>query len=258
MEKSEVAVPQRALSAGFSNEPVGTHTSRTIMVSELRALLANSEPSADVVDYRTVAVELNALGKPTVSSRLNTFRSLRELYGLSPSVPIFRALRQLWAVSAGDQPLLAALCAAARDPLFRATASDIIGLGLGETISPQDLATRVSQSFPDRYAPGVIQHTSRHLASSWAQAGLLAGKRTKIRVHPTAGPVSAAYALYLAHLCGASGERLFTSPWAQILDQPPSELRRLAAEASRHGWLIYREAGGVTEVRFDYLIGGGL
>jgi len=32
-------VPERALAAGFSNEPIGTHTGKTMMLAELRLLL---------------------------------------------------------------------------------------------------------------------------------------------------------------------------------------------------------------------------
>ena len=69
-----IDVPEAALSAGFVNEPVGTHTSRTLMLQELQALLASVGMDATYADYLTEAVESNAVRKATLSTRKKTFR----------------------------------------------------------------------------------------------------------------------------------------------------------------------------------------
>ena len=75
-------VPERALAAGFSNSPIGTHTGKTMMLHELRLLLAAVPGPAEFGDYQRAAVELNALGKSTAANRGNTLMYLKQLYGL--------------------------------------------------------------------------------------------------------------------------------------------------------------------------------
>ena len=55
----------RLRDAGFRWREKGTHTSRTIMLRELRALLANCRPDATSDDHLTAIHEDNCLGKRT-------------------------------------------------------------------------------------------------------------------------------------------------------------------------------------------------
>jgi hypothetical protein len=74
----------------------GTHTSRTIQLPGLRALLAAvpAVPAdADATAYKEAVVAQNVLGKKTLNSRQRSYRYLRELYGLDPGILLFRALR---------------------------------------------------------------------------------------------------------------------------------------------------------------------
>ena len=252
-----VSVPEEALAAGFVNEPVGTHSSRTMMLTELRGLIASVEPNASYASLQSAAIESNALHKDTQSTRQKTFRHLRELYGLSRGLPVFRALRFLWDGDPNAQPLLALLCALARDPVLRSTLDDVVSLKVGDEIRPAQLVRAVDSAFPGHYGRDVLARTARNISSTWEQSGLLRGRIRKYRQEPCATPVSTAYALYLGYRCGARADALFVTPWTRALDRPESELRRLAAEASRQGWLVYRQAGGVTDVRFDFLEGTG-
>src|SRR6476661_8423635 len=104
--------PAQALACGFSNAPSGSHTSRTMMLPELRALLAACPRDADLATFRLAVERDNLLGKGTLATRKASFRQLRELYALDPAVPLFRALRTLWDADSAAQPLLALLCAA--------------------------------------------------------------------------------------------------------------------------------------------------
>ena len=250
-----VDVRTEALSCGFVNEPVGTHTSRTIMLKELRGLLEAVGPSGDYAAHVHAAIELNAVRKSTQSTRKETLRRLRELYSLSPGVAVFSGLRALWDEDVEAQPLLAAMCAVARDPVFRSTLDVVLALDIEQTISPHALAAEVGESFPGRYSENVVAGTGRRIASSWQQAGLLSGRAVKLRRQTCARPTNVAYALYLGHLCGARGELLFSTPWARMLDRSIPELRTLVSVAARQGWLEYRAAGGVTEVTFRHLQG---
>src|SRR5215213_11416978 len=107
------------------------------MLRELRQLLATTPRDATYDDYRRAVVNDNVLGKRTMATRKESFRRLRELYGLSPEVPLFRALRDLWEANLDSQPMLAFLCASARDPILRASAAMILELPEGTRVSPQ-------------------------------------------------------------------------------------------------------------------------
>ena len=62
---------------GFINEPVGAHSNRTMMLAELRLLLAARPQSASLEEYRSAVVDENVLLKKTVPARKITFRWLR-------------------------------------------------------------------------------------------------------------------------------------------------------------------------------------
>lgn len=250
-------VPVDALVDGFVNEPVGSHTSRTIMLEDLRHLLSVYPAAANLEVYRRAVVDENVLGKGTRTTRVASLRQLRELYALDPTVLLFRALRDLWESDAAAQPLLALLCATARDPILRATTGRINDLPIGQEVTSEELAAAVQRAFPDRYLASVRRVIGRNVLGSWRQSGHIspAPGRQRTRVEPH--PPSVAYALFLGHRCGARGDELFKTLWCQLLDAPMHLLRELAITASRHGWLEYRHAGTVTDVSFRHLERGG-
>lgn len=251
-----IDVPQPALAFGFGNSLVGTQTSRTIMLAELRLLLAACPPTASIEDYQSAVVADNVLLKPTVDTRRTTFRHLRNRYALSLDTLLFRALRDLWDTDEAGQPLLACLCAAARDPLLRATAQSVLTARQGEPIDGKTLAATLAASFPGRYNPTTLAATGERAVSSWAQAGHLGGpsRGRKVRARAKSSPVAVTYALLLGHLCGDRGDTLFGTFWANLLDAPAHVLREQAAIASQRGWIDLRTTGGVTEVGFRYLL----
>jgi hypothetical protein len=89
------------------------------MLGDLRRLLMLTPAEAGYEDYRAAILEENVLGKGTASTRLWSWKKLRELYGLDPRKPVFRCLRVLWENDSAGRPLLAMLCASAREPLPR-------------------------------------------------------------------------------------------------------------------------------------------
>ncbi len=106
----------------------GTHTSRTIMLDELMTLLSAVPDSSPRAAYLAAIIEGNVLAKSTVSTRKCSAQRLSELYLLDPNAPLFRVLRRMWEVDAAARPILALLCALARDPLLRATSKCSIAL----------------------------------------------------------------------------------------------------------------------------------
>jgi len=249
-----IEVPDSALVHGFANDPAGTHGSRTMMLAELRLLLAARPASAGLEEYRQAILDDNVLLKKTLATRRESLRRLRELYALKRQVLLFRALRDLWDVDVQAQPLLALLCASARDPILRATAEMILAVPEGEQVTPHMISQAAEEDFLGRWNPMMLANIGRHAASSWQQSGHLQGRATKIRGRAESRPAAVAYALLLGYLCGDRGEALFDTLWTRLLDAPGHLLHDQAFIASQQGWLEYRHAGMVTEISFRHLL----
>jgi len=253
MDEAALRAPTEALRFGFVNSPVGTHGSRTIILMELRLLFAACSASATLQDYRSAVIENNILLKGTAATRRESFRRLRELYALSGDALLFRALRELW-TDRDAQPLLALLCACARDPLLRATAGTILITPLHAPVTPHMLSRAVDEVFPGRYNPTSLANIGRHTASSWKQSGHVRGRLRAIRSAAASQPTTVAYALLLGYLCGARGDALFETLWARLLDAPVYVLRNQAVAASHLGWIDYRHSGDVTDIGFRHFL----
>jgi hypothetical protein len=239
---------------GFRSGNRGTHTSRTMMLAELQSLLSTCPAHSSRVQYRQAIETDNLLGKKTATTRHKTFKHLSELYALDSSIPLFRVLRLLWNARPEGQPLLALLSACARDPVLASTADLIINTPPGKTVTQDALAHEISTKANDRFSTVTLSAAARNTGSSWTQSGHLQGKLTKVRARPVVTPANAAYALFLGHLSGASGQMLFRTVWARLLDVSENQLHGLAAEASRHGWITFKQAGNIVEVRFPNLL----
>lgn len=239
---------------GFRYGERGTHGSRSIMLADLRQLLASSPIGAAYEDYRVVVMEENVLGKGTASTRLWSWKKLRELYGLDPSLAVFRCFRQLWETDAAGRPLLAILCACARDPLLRMSAVVILQAPVGSVVGPGDFADAIREAAPDRFSPTNLKAIGNRTCSSWTQSGHLTGGRVRRRTHPAISPETVAYALVLGRLTGARGPLLFSTFWAALLDSPRDTLYDLAAKASQLGRIDLRRMGSVVDVGFSKLL----
>jgi hypothetical protein len=189
-----------------------------------------------------------------MATRHKSLRGLRELYSLDPTVLLFRALRDLWDDDQQAQPLLALLCAVARDPILRGTAPFIVDTPPSTLVSPQMLAAAAGASLPGRYKPTVLGVIGRNAASSWEQSGHLRGRTNKVRARAESRPSALAYALLLGQLCDARGQALFTTLWCNLLDTPTNILYAQAEAASQRGWIDFLHSGSVVEVGFRYLL----
>jgi len=239
---------------GFRQGERGTQTSRTIMLAELRLLFAANPAEATRDTYRQSIIEGNVLGKRTASTRMLSAKRLGEMYGLDPRVPVFRALRHFWDADPAGRPLLALLCAAARDPLLRMTAGPVLDAPIGTIVTSKDIEPAVAEAAPGRFNDSILNKIARNAGSSWTQSGHLSRRNNKKRVHPVVTPAATAYALFLGHLCGVRGQLLFSTFWAKLLDSRFEELSSFAFEASRRGWLNFRRAGSIIEVSFPGLL----
>lgn len=225
-----------------------------MMFSVLCQLLDANTSEATYDEYRKSILEENVLGKETASTRLWTWKKLRELYGLDPRQAVFRCFRRLWEGDSAGRPLLALLCACARDPILRMSASVILNAPHGSVVTPQDFSNAVAEAMPDRFSATNLKAIGSRLCSSWTQSGHLTGGKVRRRTRPAVTPEAVAYALVLGRLCGARGPRLFSTFWTALLDTPKEELFELATVASRRGWIDFKRVGPVVEVGFSRLL----
>ena len=239
---------------GFITSSLGAHLARTIMVEELGYLFLACAPASDTSDYHTAIVENNVLLKKTAGTRVESYRRLRQLYGLSPSVFIFKIMRELWDTTESGRPLLALLCALARDPVLRCTTDLIIETPDDGKLTAKSFEAVIEKNFPGRLNPKTLASTGRNVASSWAQSGHLKGATEKTRSLVKADPIVIAYALLLAYLTGTRGDALFESDWLKILDIPIHTALAFAQQAAQQGWLEYRHSGQVTDITFRHFL----
>ncbi len=244
----------RLRNLGFRWGDKGTHTSRTIMLEELRALLANHRPDATRERYLAAIHEDNCLIKRTAATRKLSSQRLSELYALDPEVSLFRVMRRCWYADLDGQPLLAMLLALARDPLLRASAPPVLRMRPGDELARQQMTDALARTVGNRLSESTLDKVVRNASSSWTQSGHLKGRGRKIRqiVRPTA--MTTAFALLLGYVSGNRGTALFESLWAQVLDVPAGELMNLAMDARRLGLLDMSQSGGVLELSFSRLL----
>ncbi len=235
---------------GFRFGSNGPHAARTMMLGDLRVLFSRVPANAERADYNQAVLTENILGKPTKKSRELALRHLTTLYGLNTQLPLFRALRRLWSMDVAAQPVLALTAALARDPLLRGTQAFILAKTPGAQVTREDLEQCLATDHPDRFSSASLKSFAQNVNGSWTAAGFLHGHSRKTRSIPIVMPVNVAFCLFLGHLEGFSGQRLFTTPWMNLLPGSPVELEAMANSASHRGLLVFLNAGGVKEVRF--------
>jgi hypothetical protein len=228
----------------------GAHISRTMMLAELGAVLANVPQGSGPADYREAILSQNVLGKTTDSTRQKSLRHLRELYALDEGAPIFGLLRKLYAMDDASLPLLALLVAWARDPLLRATTQPVMDASVGERVEVASLAQALEVAFSNQYSELNRKKIARNAASSWTQSGHLTGraKKTRQQINPTA--VALTMAFFLGDIAGYHGAAVFSNPWCRLLDLNSDRAKAMGSDAHRAGLLNLRAVGEVVELNF--------
>jgi hypothetical protein len=247
-------IPPQATRFGFTTRRSGGHMSRSMMLPELRLLLAAVPMDAGRADYRAAIVDGNVLGKPTFSSRRMAEKHLYELYGLDPSLALFRLLRRFAVDDPDSLPLLALICAFCRDAQLQASFPLIESLKPGEVLPRASMEAHLEAAFPERYSTAMNASLARHLNTSWTAAGHLTGRVVKKRILPQPRVVASTYAMLAGYLLGLRGEMLTTSVFARLAGADPSVIVAHLSTAARHGWLRFRHAGGVMEIDFSGLL----
>ena len=235
---------------GFRFGLSGPHAARTMMLDDLRLLLAHTQPGASRAEYAEAIIGANVLGKATKKARELALRHLSVLYGLDAGNPIFRALRRLWPLDASAQPVLALAVALARDPLLHASEPFVLDMPIGKHVPREAVEAFLATTFPERFSPASLKSFAQNVAGTWTAAGYLRGHRRKTRAQAPMQPEVATLCLFLGFLEGRTGQRLFSSNWMRLLGGSPDELDMLTNSASHRGLLVFMSAGGVKEVRF--------
>lgn len=242
------------LAFGFRDGSHGAHSARTIMVTELEHLLSSLPSNATRQDYEHAIVDENLLGKPTRFSRKATATRLWELYGLDPSVPLFRVLRLYWKHEQEAHPLLALSCALARDPILRLSTPYVLDLPIGAVTSTDRLVEFLDGEVHGRFNPTTLRAIAQRIGSSWTQSGHFDGRKKKVRAKAKPTPAAAAYAMFLGYAEGHRAARLFTTLWARVLDLTEDGIADLVGKASRNGLLSYGKIGTMIDIRFDHVL----
>lgn len=239
---------------GFRFGTNGTHAARTMMLGDLQVLFSQVSAQADRHAYQQAIVTDNVLAKPTKKARELAHRHLASLYGLDTTHPLFRALRRLWPSDQAAQPVLALLVAIARDPLLRNTQDFLTAKTLGALVARTEVEDLLEKHCPDRFSSASLKSFAQNISGTWTAAGFLSGRTRKHRVQPVIRLENVVLSLFLGHLQGRSGQRLFNTRWMQLLGISQDEAEALAKTAFHRGYLVFRDAGGIQEVRFpDYL-----
>jgi hypothetical protein len=239
---------------GFRCQHGSAHLARTMMLAELSQLLDYVPVSAAASDYTRAIEEDNCLGKRSGRTRTLTKRHLVELYSLDPDTTVFRVLRYFWQRDLEGRPLLACLCACARDPLLRSSAPFVLQFTEGQAFSREALESHLDNKNPGRFSRATLKSAAQNVASSWTQAGHLTGRVKKIRSRAVATSASTAYALLLGFLTGTRGESLLRTDYAKVLDCSFEKIVEYAEIASRKGWIVFKRVGNVVEVLFPALL----
>ena len=243
----QAAVGGALMRWGFRLIPGGVHLSKTMMLSELTALFDAALPSANA-SVGMLVLDGNVLGKRTGAARRLALARLNALYGVQTPNPIGTVLRKLWVRRREGRPLLALLCALAREPLLRGSADAVLPEPKGAAVRAPEFMAVLKHRYPARYSEKTLNSLARNCASSWTQAGHLAGKVAKRRSTPIVTPEAAAFAALLGSLAGFGGPALLASNWMRVLDRSEPELLNLLRAAEGVGLVRVRAAGGVVEI----------
>ncbi|MHB1872869.1 MAG: hypothetical protein ACYCT1_18760 [Steroidobacteraceae bacterium] len=218
-----------------------------MMLAELATVL-DRLPVSDAAEVERAIVVDNLLGKPTGSARRLALARLNTLYGILTPRPVQLAALRLWPRNVAGRPVLALLCALAREPLLRQSARPVLDAHPGASVRWPDLASAILAEYPGRYSPKMLKSLAQNCVSSWTQSGHLQGRVNKRRRLADPSPEAAAYAALLGSLAGFGGPALLRSPWMRLLDRSEADLLSLLRRAESAGLARVRAGGGVVQI----------
>lgn len=224
----------------------GAHQSKTMMFVELEALMGTGASTSE--EFRSAAIEQNAIGKATSNTRRLTYRHMASLYGLGDQPPLTKALMKIWKSDIQGRRLHALLVALARDPLLRESAPVIMAGSVGQSLQRPFFEAAFVAAYPERFSEKMLRSLAQNCASSWTQTGHLKGSVKKIRQRVTPTPPTVAFAALIATASGFGGPSILSSGWMAVLDLTPAQALDALRRAEAIGLARVRSAGDVTEI----------
>jgi hypothetical protein len=224
----------------------GAHQSKTMMFAELEALMGTGASTSE--EFRSAAIDENAIGKATSNTRRLTYRHMASLYGLGDQPPLTKTLIRIWKSDVQGRRLQALLVALARDPLLRETAAVLFTGSVGQTLQWPLFVDAFVARHPERFSEKMLRSLAQNCASSWTQSGHLKGAVKKIRQRVTPTPPTVAFAALIATACGFGGPSILSSGWMKVLDLAPEQALDALRRAEAIGLARVRSAGDVTEI----------
>lgn len=240
------ADPSRLSKFGFRLAGGGAHQSKTMMLQELEALLADNHTTGD--ELKHAAIEENRMGKSTANTRRLTFRHISSLYGFMEQPPLTKVFLKLWKSDNSGHRLHALLIALARDPILRETAKVVLRGAIGQNLQRPLFEAALSSAHPNRFSEKTIRSVAQNCASTWTQSGHLRGSIKKVRHRVSPSPSAVAMAALLATVAGFGGPAILSSIWMQVLDLSPDQALDHLRRAEALGLARVRSAGEVTEI----------
>jgi hypothetical protein len=239
---------------GFCFDEGGTHLARTMMLDDLTEVFEFCSTSTSKEDVIRAVDDENCLGKPSGKARRLAARHLTKLYGFEESQVVYRTMAYLWSRDEEARPVLALLCAYARDAILRSIAKFIFDLKDGEPYRRESLEEFVDELYPARFSPAMLKSAAQNLAGTWTQSGHLVGRNKKTRqlISPTPGAV--VMATLLSYVTGKRGQLTFESEYVKLLDCSPTTAIELAKTATQRGWMDIKHIGSVVEVAFPRIL----
>lgn len=239
---------------GFCFDEGGTHLARTMMFDDLVEVFEVCGASATKESVIQAVDEENCLGKPSGKARRLAARHLVKLYGYDDSLVIYRAMAYLWSRDEASRPMLALLCAYARDAVLRSSAPFILSLKDGEPYERRSLEEFMDQLEPDRFSPAMLKSLAQNLGGTWTQSGHLTGRNKKTRTLIEPSPGAVVMATLMSFLTGSRGLLTFESKYVKLLDCSVATAIELAKSAAQRGWMDVKHIGDVVEVSFPRIL----
>ena len=247
-------LPAHAKALGFSVNTAGAHLARSMMLNELTRLLQSTSSTATTDQYRHAIVEENLLGKPTYSSRLNTFKHLSDLYSLDGSLTLFRLLRRFATDEPASLPQLALICSFCRDPQLRESFRLIERLTSGEELPRQRMVDHLETLYPSRYSASMKTTLAQHVNTTWSKSGHLSGRTKKFRQMPKPTLTGTVYAMLAGYLLGQRGTVLTGGLMSKLVGTNSLQAISMLQAGGSRNWCRVRHGGDVLQIDFSLLL----
>lgn len=227
------------------------HLHRTIMFQELEKVMDFALES----DEYGKAMEANVFGKKSADGIKQTSNFLSRIYLFEPNIASFQVLKYFWRTTSEDEKkLIAFLYAMEQDYLLFESIDVVQKTSIGKKVPVEAFKDNLESYYPNKYSKVTSHSIGKNLASSWKQAGFIAGKTKNIRVQPEVTYKVAAFAFFLAFILGDRGEYVFNNSIVKSLSISENNLRDLAVEAAKQDLLQYQYGGSVTSFAFPQLL----